>query len=298
MAINVGNRDATAGLSKAIYGQWVADSWAGFHSAFASTPAMQQIVKANVWAIANQVGTAVNNDLGALTTPVVATCRSGVGESVPHDTHKRINFETVDVDSHTAITTGSDAWKFTVPAGQAGRYLVSGFVSLYNGTLAAGNNQANLYLFKNGVLTHRLGRTELTKNSAMEGLGGSVILDLVAGDQVYLTVYQFTMSTWSIEAWPFGNHVSIFRVGVNASGGGGGTVPTFVDGETPTGTIDGVNATFTLANAPSPATSLILYLNGVRLRVGTHYTLSGATITYLAGSIPQTGDAHVADYRR
>jgi hypothetical protein len=71
----------------------------------------------------------------------------------------------------------------------------------------------------------------------------------------------------------------------------------FVDEETPSGTVNGSNATFTLANAPTPATSLHLYLNGVRLRQGTDYTLSVATITYAAGSIPQTGDTHHADYR-
>jgi hypothetical protein len=71
----------------------------------------------------------------------------------------------------------------------------------------------------------------------------------------------------------------------------------FVDQETPAGTVNGVNATFTLAQAPTPASSLHLYLNGVRLRQGTDYTLSGTTITYVAGSVPQTGDTHHADYR-
>jgi hypothetical protein len=77
----------------------------------------------------------------------------------------------------------------------------------------------------------------------------------------------------------------------------GGTGINFADGETPAGSIDGSNAVFTLAHAPSPATSLHLFLNGIRLRPGTDYTLSGATITYAAGMIPQAGDRHDADYR-
>ena len=53
----------------------------------------------------------------------------------------------------------------------------------------------------------------------------------------------------------------------------------FADDETPAGVINGSNQTFTLANAPSPAASLLLFLNKVLQLLGTDYTLSGATIT-------------------
>ena len=72
----------------------------------------------------------------------------------------------------------------------------------------------------------------------------------------------------------------------------------FADNETPTGTINGTNDTFTLANTPSPAESLELYHNGLlMLAGGVDYTLTTATIVYEAGAIPQTGDNHVAFYR-
>jgi hypothetical protein len=70
-----------------------------------------------------------------------------------------------------------------------------------------------------------------------------------------------------------------------------------IDNETLAGTIDGVNAVFTLANAPNPPGSLAVYRNGVRLRAGFDYTLSTNTITFLAGAIPRTGDSLVASYR-
>lgn len=74
------------------------------------------------------------------------------------------------------------------------------------------------------------------------------------------------------------------------------------DSETPSGTINGTtgadgNAVFTLANAPNPALGLKLVLNGLIRFQGDDYTLSGTTITYLAGSIPRTGDKHRAWYR-
>ncbi len=68
----------------------------------------------------------------------------------------------------------------------------------------------------------------------------------------------------------------------------------FIDNETPSGTMDSVNATFTLANSPI-AGSVHLYLRGLRLKPGAGYTISGTTITMLI--IPDSGDELIADYR-
>jgi len=69
-------------------------------------------------------------------------------------------------------------------------------------------------------------------------------------------------------------------------------------GETPSGTINGVNATFTLTNSPSPTTNLKLFINGINQRPGAaeDFTLSGATITFVSASIPETGDTIIAFY--
>lgn len=66
--------------------------------------------------------------------------------------------------------------------------------------------------------------------------------------------------------------------------------------ESPSGTIDGANKTFTLAHAPSPASSLILFLNGEFMVQGTDYTLSSVTITMDDGSIPVANDLLTAYY--
>jgi hypothetical protein len=72
----------------------------------------------------------------------------------------------------------------------------------------------------------------------------------------------------------------------------------FVDSETPSGTINGTNLSFTLANTPAPMSSLKLYKNGVLLAQGSDYTTSGSTITFVtAGAAPQSGDTLVAAYR-
>jgi hypothetical protein len=71
----------------------------------------------------------------------------------------------------------------------------------------------------------------------------------------------------------------------------------FVDGEIPAGLANGSNVTFTLANAPNPAASLALYLNGIRQSPQVDYTLSGSTITFINGVVPEVGDILRASYR-
>jgi hypothetical protein len=49
--------------------------------------------------------------------------------------------------------------------------------------------------------------------------------------------------------------------------------------ETPSGTVNGTNATFTLANTPGSSNTVELNQDGIILIQGTDYTISGATIT-------------------
>lgn len=78
----------------------------------------------------------------------------------------------------------------------------------------------------------------------------------------------------------------------------GGPPVNFVDWTKLTGTIDGSNATFTLPSVPNPPASLTLIRNGLVMTNGLDYSLSSATVTFLSGAIPQTGDSLSASYRR
>jgi hypothetical protein len=80
-------------------------------------------------------------------------------------------------------------------------------------------------------------------------------------------------------------------------GNGSGAAGNFVDGDTPIGTIDGTNATFTLNGVPDPTTSLALYRNGVLQKLGFDYTFSNGSIQFVAGAAPQPTDVLLASYR-
>lgn len=72
-------------------------------------------------------------------------------------------------------------------------------------------------------------------------------------------------------------------------------VPAFAANETPGGGVDGTNTSFTLANTPSPATSLLLYQNGLLLQAGIDYNLLNNAIAFLFA--PQPGDILLASYQ-
>lgn len=67
--------------------------------------------------------------------------------------------------------------------------------------------------------------------------------------------------------------------------------------ETPSGTINGLNTTFTLAHSPADSSNnLMLFLNGVCQNPnGNDYTISGFTITFT--NAPETNDTLLATYQ-
>jgi hypothetical protein len=105
-------------------------------------------------------------------------------------------------------------------------------------------------------------------------------------------------STGQIDAAQ-GNLADCVRVD-GSSGPCGSTAdpgPGFVDHEVPAGLVNSSNATFTLASAPVPASSLMVYRNGLLMRSGLDFNLSGSTVKFTVASVPQTGDNLLASYR-
>ncbi len=107
----------------------------------------------------------------------------------------------------------------------------------------------------------------------------------ISGDLV-LNAYSKTASTDNVAT------VSINYPSVSNDIGG----VNFADEETPSGTINGSNPTFTLANSPSPTGSLQLVLNGSTQKSGGEdFTLSGDTITFVI--VPPSGSTLLSWYR-
>lgn len=87
---------------------------------------------------------------------------------------------------------------------------------------------------------------------------------------------------------------SVVTDGVGTTGKVVGTTA-FVFNETPTGTVNGVNTSFTIANTPLTG-SVKVFVNGLRKKLTTDYSVSGTTITFV--DIPATGSDIIIDYMK
>jgi len=96
-----------------------------------------------------------------------------------------------------------------------------------------------------------------------------------------------------------------FTLQLKQASGSAGSPGTFVGGETPTGTINGTNKTFTLANTPNGGICLTLtpsggqpqllnYSGNVNSLEPNDYTISGNTITFTVA--PASGSSIYANY--
>ncbi len=88
-----------------------------------------------------------------------------------------------------------------------------------------------------------------------------------------------------------GRDLGLLKGGVHA---GKGREIRFIDDETPTGTVNGVNTIFIVSKTPQDG-SLKVYRGGARQRITEDYTLSGRTITFLIA--PQVGEIILVDFR-
>jgi hypothetical protein len=70
--------------------------------------------------------------------------------------------------------------------------------------------------------------------------------------------------------------------------------PAMFKQEVPSGSVNGINKTFTLSVSPIANSACCLFLNGALLIQGTHYTLSDKTATFV--DAPAVGQDVAAFY--
>lgn len=154
--------------------------------------------------------------------------------------------------------------------------LASGGVLKFTGTLST-NRHLNL--------PASIGRLFIIINATTGGF--NLIVQVIGAPGTTVTVP--ASATALLLLYSDGTNVSQAS---SSSGGGGSGNNAYA--ETPSGSIDGTNTSFTLAHAPNPSTALMYYLNGLLLKQGVDYTLSSTAITMTAA--PLSGDVPQAFY--
>lgn len=197
-------------------------------------------------------------------------------------------YKSVTVDAKGRVTAGSNpttlaGYGITDAAGIASTF--------YVGTTALALNRASAAVALTGISSIDGNAATATKLATARTISlstdatGSVSFDGSANATLAVT-----LTNSGVTAGTY-NNVTVNAKGLvtAASNAAYLTASNFVAKETPAGTVDGVNMTFTLANAPIAGTEH-LYWNGMLLEsgAGNDYTISGATITMLFAV--QTGE--------
>lgn len=234
--------------------------------------------------------------IGASITNLILTGTNNGYVFLPTETGSNPTFSTAGhglytgIDGHFAIAkNGGVAGEFSLQALTATRIFafpdISGTVAL-NSSVNATVTNANLTIV-NGIITAAAngsggGVTSVTASGNIASSGGSTpnitftgILPVANGGTGTATPGLTAGTNIAITGtWPFQT--------INASGGLATT--NFVYNEVPSGTINGTNVTFTLANTPTTG-KIQLTKNGQTLAPTTDYTISSGTITY---AVPPT----------
>lgn len=173
-----------------------------------------------------------------------------------------------------------------IPKGRAWAII---FVLFSAGVLLGAGTLVNLATQVQGVLPRANGG--LNSSSPGTGLlrdGATPAASEISGDATSNGSNALTLATVNANVGSFTNA----SITVNGKGlitaASSGAAPAQNQGA-PTGTINGSNTTFTLSPSPTAAPNVNCFENGVQQRQGSgnDYTISGATITYLAA--PPTG---------
>jgi hypothetical protein len=111
----------------------------------------------------------------------------------------------------------------------------------------------------------------------------------------FVSATDIVFSPQSITAMKLNLMVKELNAAIASVGGGGGTVSgNLIYGETPAGTLDGLNKNFTTANTYRP-NLLSVFLNGVRQRRTNDYTeTSNQAFSFVVA--PSSGDILSVDY--
>jgi len=123
-----------------------------------------------------------NNDSIISNRPIVSA-KMSINQSINDNVDTKTQFDTVDVDTDSAFDTS--AYRFTVPSGKSGKYMVS--AGTYTGSSTSDAANVWLTVFKNGSAVKRSYINFFNSPATAASPTLSAVFDLNEGD--FLEIY-------------------------------------------------------------------------------------------------------------
>jgi hypothetical protein len=148
----------------------------------------------------------------ALAGTTFARYTTATAQTMTDATATLVDFDTKDFDTDNAVTTGA-SWKYTVPTGKGGYYLVTALVTLQSSANWGVNESIVMYVYKGGsaLITMAI-RYMQAAGTYIQAINGSAIISLTAGEYIDVRVKQSSGGNISTQAVAANNHVAIARL--------------------------------------------------------------------------------------
>lgn len=138
---------------------------------------------------------------------------NSTAQTIGNNSTTLVQFNSQSYDTDSAVTTGA-GWKFTVPAGHDGDYVIAGLITLTATAGWAANERAIVRLYKNGASASRIIGARVAE--ATHSLAVSVpflgAITLAATDYIDVRLDQNNGGNVSVTASATLNHIAIARM--------------------------------------------------------------------------------------
>lgn len=133
-------------------------------------------------------------------------------KSISNTTYTIIDYDTSVYDSDTAVTTGA-SWKYTVPSGKGGYFVVTASAYLQSSAGWAADEFVQLALYKNGTLDTVLGEVRIHASGTFSVfVTGASLVSLAAADYIDVRMYHNNGSSQTIDSDGDLSHIAIAKL--------------------------------------------------------------------------------------